>query len=154
MKVLTACIIVFLAAGSFAESARKAIQKQYRAWAKASVANNVPAVLKILAPEYSLRTYSGTEIGYEAYVKSLKDRAKSGKKSSAYETEMKAISVSGKSASVTSWESSISLAKDPITGKDQKIVHVHEYKDTWVLMNKSWRLKRTVTTQERTSLAK
>ena len=46
---------------------RVALQARYDAWSKAYMANDVDTLLSILAPDYTLKTSSGTEIKRSEY---------------------------------------------------------------------------------------
>jgi hypothetical protein len=147
-----AVLSVVLVAGSHARaSVRTALERQYQAWARAAVTNDVDRILGILAPEYTLKTFAGKVITYDNYKKSLLARKAAGKPSTAYTTRICDLSVAGHAATVRSEEISISLAQDPILLKNVKIVHTHQYIDRWREQGRVWRLCSTVTTLEKTA---
>lgn len=132
-----------------AASVRSQIQTQYRRWARATLANDAEAILNGLAPAYTLKTFTGKVIDRKTYEQSLRKRkANPGKPLSSYTTRMASIEVLGPRAHVISEESSSSKAVDPITQKRIRLVHIHQYLDTWVKSARSWLLQSTVTQKE------
>ena len=137
-----------------AETVRAQIQRQYNRWGKAAKTNDVETILAILTPDYTLKPYSGAVIPLKAYEASLRKRKKENKPVDAYETKILNLTVSGKTARVTSDETSRKATVDPITKSRVSIVHIHRYLDTWVLMGGKWRLRSTVTQKEITRTEK
>ncbi len=137
-----------------AETVRAQIQRQYNRWGKAAKTNDVETILAILTPDYTLKPYSGAVIPLKAYGASLRKRKKENKPVDAYETKILNLTVSGKTARVTSDETSRKATVDPITKSRVSIVHIHRYLDTWVLMGGKWRLRSTVTQKEITRTEK
>ena len=131
---------------------RPQIERQYKSWATATLTNNVDRVLAILAPDYTLQTFTGKVITRKMYEQSLRKRKAENKPASAYTTRMKSINVVGATATVVSEELSKSPAVDPITNERQILVHIHEYNDTWVRIAGVWRLRSTVTKLEKTTV--
>lgn len=139
---------------AYGESARGAIEGQYKRWARAALNNDVEGVLGILMPGYTLRTFDGTVIERKAYEASLRKRKAEGQKPAAYSTSIETLSVSRQRATVLSLETSVKATADPITNKVQKLVHIHRYRDVWVRTSGRWRLASTVTLLEKTTIAK
>ncbi len=135
-------------------SVRRQIERQYQNWATAALTNDVDGVLSILAPSYTLTTFDGKVIPLEKYEVSLRKRKASGQKPDGYKTSIESLDVKGDGAVVISLETSIKDTPDPITNKIQKLVHVHQYRDTWSHESGSWKLVSTVTLVEKTSVAK
>jgi ketosteroid isomerase-like protein len=135
-----------------AQPPKDAIERQYKRWEQASLTNDVDAVLAILAPDYTLKTFTGKVIAHDAYEASLRKRKASGKPSTGYETVMVDCKVSGPSAAVISDETSTNIAPDPVTNKDMKLIHIHRYLDTWARIDGEWRLRSTVTQVEKTKI--
>lgn len=151
MKLLLVTLAFVTAATSIA-SVRDEIEAQYARWARAALVNDVETVLSVLAPDYTLKTYTDSVIDRKAYEKSLRDRRARKQKSDAYQTKIASLNVQGRVATVISDETSIKAAKDPITKQAISMVHIHRYQDTWVKLGKSWRLKSTVTQMESTRI--
>ncbi len=150
-SILSVAAVVLAPSAHAHSTVRKALERQYQAWAHAAVKNDVDCILGILAPEYTLTTFAGKVIPYANYKKSLLARKASGKPSTAYTTRICDLSVASRSATVRSEEISISVARDPILQKDVKIVHTHQYIDKWRNTGRVWRLVSTVTTLEKTA---
>jgi len=116
------------------------------------VNNDVETILSILAPDYTLHTYTGTTIKRADYETSLRKRKAAKKPATAYETKIASVQVTGATASVVSDETSKTASLDPITNKRVKLIHIHRYLDTWVRSGRVWRLQKTVTTLESTKV--
>ncbi len=113
---------------------RSAIQAQYDRFAKAYVANDVEAMLKILAPEYTLKNAEGEVKTRREYERTLRGRAARGRTTQLYKVRIVSLEVRGDRAEVRSHEVS--------SGKDGK-EHVHVYQDTWRRVKGVWRLAAT-----------
>jgi hypothetical protein len=133
---------------------RSSISHQYKIWVSAALSNDVDGVLSILAPGYTLKTFDGTVIPLKKYEVSLRKRRASGKKPNAYTTSIQSLTELGTSAKVISLETSITDTPDPITNKIQKLIHIHQYQDSWVKLNGTWKLLSTVTLVEKTTIGK
>lgn len=150
MLVLVAAMC--LAGGAYGDSVRDSIEGQYRRWARAYVANDVEAVLLILAKDYTLTVASGKVVSRRDYETSLRQRKAAKAKSPAYSTRIVKISVEGGRALVVSEEVSVSAVTDPLSHKAKQLVHTHVYDDTWIRAGATWRLLKTVTKEEKTSV--
>jgi uncharacterized protein DUF4440 len=142
------CLAAMVAQGSV----RSDIDRQYKRWAKAAVTNDVDTILAILAPDYTLHTYTKMVIPRKDYEVSLRKRKASGKPAAAYQTKIVSVTVEGSKASVISDETSDTYSQDPITNKKLKLIHTHRYLDTWIKMGSSWRLQTTITQVEATKV--
>jgi hypothetical protein len=151
--ILTTLISAFVVLQP-AETARVQIERQYKRWAKAARTNDVETILAILTPDYTLKPYTGDVIPLKKYEASLRQRKKENKPVDAYDTKILSLTLTGKTAQVTSGEISRKATVDPITKSRVSIVHIHRYLDTWVLMAGKWRLRSTVTTKEITKTEK
>jgi hypothetical protein len=133
-------------------SVKSDIEQQYKAWVRSSLKLDVDGVLAVLTPEYTLKTFDGKVIPLKNYEVSLRQRKAKGIKPANYTTEIKSLEEAGDEAKVISLETSITDTPDPITNKVQKVIHIHEYLDTWKRMGRKWRLASTVTQVERTTI--
>ncbi len=129
------------------------IDHQYKRWGRATLSNDVDTICSILAPDYTLHTYTGVTIGRKDYETSLRKRKASGKPATAYVTKIAKVTVEGKKALVISDETSATVSKDPITNRNVKLIHIHRYLDTWIRAG-TWRLQSTVTQVESTTVVK
>jgi hypothetical protein len=134
-------------------SVRSLIDQQYKRWVSASLSNDVDSVLAILTPDYTLQTFDGKVIPLEKYEVSLRKRKESGTKPNSYSTSIESLTVSGPVATVISNEVSVNSAPDPITNQMRKLQHIHQYRDTWVRNQGMWKLSKTVTLLEKTTVA-
>jgi|SRR5579862_8432522 len=146
--------LLLLAAISFASRTRSQIELQYKRWARAALSNDVDGVLAILSPNYALKTFDGKVIALKDYATSLRKRKASGKKPATYTTSIESLSQQGNAVIVISLETSITQTPDPITNKLQKLIHVHQYRDTWLRASGSWKLATTVTLIEKTTIGR
>lgn len=135
-------------------SIREELQKQYDRFAKAYVQNDVETLLSILAPDYTLKDSKGKTTTFAQYKDILKKRKADNKKTSAYKTILTDVKVKGETALATTMEKNDTTEDDPNTGELRKVVHIHQYKDTWIRLKGGWRLKRTESAGERTEPAK
>jgi hypothetical protein len=119
---------------------------------KATLSNDVNTIIAILAPDYTITTFTGKLIHLKDYEASLKKRKASGQKPNAYSTAIEDLKSKGNTASVISLEKNITEAVDPVTNKHRKLVHIHRYLDTWINIAGTWRLKSTVTQLESTTV--
>ena len=145
-------ICLALLASIAGASARTQIDHQYKRWAKATLTNDVDTVLSVLAPGYTLHTYTGTVIERKAYEASLRKRKASKQPATAYQTQIASVSVAGSTARVISDETSAKVSVDPVTSKKLKMIHIHRYLDTWVKLGTVWKLQSTVTQLESTKI--
>ena len=139
--------------GAAAPSTRTQIDGQYKRWVAASLRLDVDGVLAILAPDYSLQTFDGKLIPRQMYEKSLRARKAKGQRPASYKTSIESLSQTGDTASVISLETSITDTPDPVTQKVQKVIHIHQYRDTWNHLEGAWKLSSTVTLLEKTTVA-
>ena len=151
MKLLWLVALGF-SIGVASASVRSDIDHQYKRWSKAALTNDVETILAVLAPDYTLHTYTGTVIPRKAYEASLRKRRESKQAATAYQTRIASVSVSGGVAKVISDETSAKLTVDPVTAKKLKMVHIHRYLDTWVKIGHNWRLQTTITQIESTKI--
>jgi len=145
-------IFLIVSVALCAASVRSAIERQYQRGVKATLSNDVDTVLAILTPDYTIKTYTGQVIQFKVYASGLKKKKASGQKPSAYTTKIKDLKVNGSTATVISLETTVTTAVDPITNEKKKLLHTHQYLDTWVKMASVWRLKSTVTQTETTTV--
>lgn len=151
MRAVALFIFALLTVAAFA-SVRDDIDHQYKRWSRAAVVNDVETILDVLAPDYTLHTYTGTVIPRKAYEASLRKRRDSKQPTTAYQTQIASVTVLGKAAKVISDETSAKVTVDPVTLKKLKMIHIHRYLDTWVKTGRSWRLQTTVTQVESTKV--
>ncbi len=133
-------------------SVRSDIDRQYHRWAKAALDNDVETVLAILAPDYSLRTFTGKMIDRKAYETSLRKRRESKQAATVYQTKLASVDVHGATATVISDETSDKISLDPVTNKKLKMIHIHRYLDTWIRSGRIWKLRQTITQLESTKV--
>ena len=131
---------------------RRTIQNQYKRWSRAALTNDVESILTILAPNYTLHTYSGKVIDHKTYESSLRERKKQNKPASVYDTHIERMSIHGDNAIVVSNETSSNTSVDPITNKKLRLMHIHKYSDSWVKIRGEWRLQKTITQAESTKV--
>lgn len=144
-----------LALAAFASargSVKDDIGRQYKRWAKAALVNDVETILAILAPDYTLHTYTGKIIARKDYEASLRKRKADNKPATAYDTQIAGVTVEGDTAKVISDETSANFSVDPITNKKLKLIHIHRYLDTWIKQQGGWRLQTTITQVESTKI--
>src|SRR5207253_6102038 len=110
---------------------RVALQARYDAWSKAYMANDVDTLLSILAPDYTLKTSSGTEIKRSEYEATLKLRKAANSDTKQYSTKILKLKLTGQTAEVISREAMTARQKNEKTGGMQNVVHEHDYTDTW-----------------------
>jgi len=149
---LTASLAVLALGVSALASDRSQIERQYKRWAKAALVNDVETILDVLAPDYTLHTYTGTVVPRKAYEVTLRKRKASKAAATVYQTKIASVAVAGKTAKVISDETSDTFAVDPISKKKQKLIHVHRYLDTWVKLGGVWHLQTTITQVESTKV--
>lgn len=147
-----AIFLVLFAASLASASVKTDIDRQYKRWAKAAVANDVETILGIMAPDYTLKTYAGVVVDHQKYEASLRKRREAKQPTDAYRTEIYSLSVKGKIATVISDETSEKPTVDPLTNEKLNMMHIHRYLDTWVKLGKDWRLRSTVTQLESTKI--
>jgi ketosteroid isomerase-like protein len=145
-------LVALTAASITPASVRNDIDRQYHRWAKAAPANDVETILSILAPDYTLRTFTGKTITRPEYEASLWKRKAANKPSAAYVTKIASVSPKGDTTEVISDETSETPSTDPITNKRLRLIHIHRYLDTWVRIDSVWRLRSTVTQVESTKV--
>ena len=131
---------------------RQEIQAQYDRWSIAYVANDVPTLLSILDPSFTLTNIDKDTMSYKTYSAYLGLRKGIPKESTKYKTEVRQIKMVGKEALVNATEFMSTEKKSFKTGKMQIAIHTHEYLDTWVFVKPAWRLKKTVTLKESTTI--
>jgi len=148
-RVLIGLTMLFLVAAAHG-SVRSDIERQYKRWAKAALVNDVETILDVLAPDYTLHTYTGSVIVRKDYEATLRKRRAAKKPATAYVTQVESVEVNGSNAKVISDETSCNDSVDPITNKKLKLIHLHRYQDTWIKTNKTWRLQTTITQVEST----
>jgi len=151
LKVSTALILALAMTLAHA-SPRAEIDRQYKLWGRAALVNDVETILAVLAPDYTLHTYTGTVISRKDYEASLRKRKAENKPATVYETSMAGITVVGDTAKVISDETSKNFSQDPITNKRLKLIHIHRYLDTWIRIHEIWRLRSTITQVEFTKV--
>ncbi len=150
LLVLSTLALAFV--GSLHASVKDDINHQYKRWGNAALVNDVETILSILAPDYTLHTYTGTVIKRSDYETSLRKRKASNKPATVYHTSMYSIAVQGVIAKVISDETSENPSVDPITNKKLRLVHIHRYLDTWIKTGGIWRLQTTITQVESTKV--
>ncbi len=146
------CIMLAMIFGLCSASVRRDIEGQYKRWESAALTNDVESILLVLAPNYTLHTYTGTVVTREAYEASLRKRRASKQPPTVYQTQIASVVVKGTVASVISDETSAKISIDPVTSKKLKMIHIHRYLDTWTKIGRSWRLQKTVTQIESTKV--
>ena len=151
VKTVTITLLCFASVSVYA-SVQTEIQMQYDRWSKAALVNDVDTILEVLAPDYTLKTYTGQVILRKNYEVSLRKRKAANKPATVYTTKMASCMVDNVTASVISDETSVVETSDPITNKKVKLLHIHRYLDTWVKLGKTWRLRSTVTQVETTKV--
>ncbi len=129
------------------DDAKKQISYAYRSWSKAYVANDIPGMLALLAPEYVLKTLSKVFdlAGYTAILRSRRDP---NIKILDSNTIILALSYVQNKATIHALER-IDQAQT-LAGKTTAVVHIHEYEDVWVKAAGGWKLTSTTTLVERT----
>jgi len=128
--------------------AKAAIQHQYNAWSHAYMANDVPKLLSILTPAYTLKTAKGSLIKYSEYAVMLNLRKKRHSDTSRYQTEILRMTLQKNVAAIFSRETTTDSELNPKTGKRTTTSFQHDYIDVWMLRDGKWRLQSTVTQRE------
>lgn len=132
---------------------RAEIQRQYARWSVAARRNDVATIMKIISPDYTLTTASGTVITRKAYQLSLERRKLKASKVPVYTTHLAQLTeFEGKLIAISN-EVNQSTITDPITNKRITLIHTHRYRDTWRKIATQWRLASTVTELESTTVA-
>lgn len=147
-----AMFIVICLSHSVQASVRNDIERQYKRWSQAALVNDVDTILAVLAPDYTLHTFTGVVVSRKEYESSLRKRKASQKAATVYDTQIKSLTVDGINAKVISDETSENASMDPITKKKLRLIHIHRYLDTWIRSNGSWRLQTTITQVESTKV--
>jgi len=129
-------------------TARAAIQTQYNRWSKAYMANDVPTLLDVLTPDYTLKTAKGALITHSEYAVMLDIRKKKHSDTKRYSTEISRMTLKGKVAAIYSRETTTNVETDPKSGRQVPLSYQHDYIDVWVLASGKWRLRSTVTQKE------
>lgn len=114
------------------------IQKQYDAYARAYVKNDVKAMLATLTPDYELISGEGKVITLKQYKAILEKRRANNEKVDRYSVKIVKIEVKGAIATVSSEETSATKG-----GKS-----IHHYEDSWVKRGRVWLLRRSKTIHE------
>jgi hypothetical protein len=130
------------------EVARTAIQKQYDAWSRAYMEHDVPTLLGMLAPDYTLKTAKGTVITRAEYDVMLKVRKKQAEATSSYKTEILRITLKDGVAAIFSRETTNNPRKNEKTGVLEPNIWEHDYIDLWIQRDGKWLLKSTITQRE------
>ncbi len=128
--------------------ARKAIQREYNRWSKAYMAHDVPTLLSILEPSYTLKTAQHKLITYPEYEVMLKLRKQKHSDTTRYSTEILRITLKNGVAAIFSRETTTDPGVNQTTGKTEPVSYQHDYIDVWVNRAGRWRLKNTVTQLE------
>ena len=138
-----------VAAKPTSESAtRRAIQSQYNTWSKAYMGHDVPVLLGILAPTYTLKTAQGKVINYSEYKVMLDLRKQKHSDTTLYKTEIMRMTLKDGVAAIFSRETTTDPGINQKTGKREPVSYQHDYIDLWVLAKGRWLLKSTVTQRE------
>ena len=129
-------------------NARAAIQKQYNAWSKAYMAHDLPVLIDILTPNYSIRTAQGKLITHDEYMVMIRLRKQKHSDTTLYRTEIVRITLKDGVAAVWSREITTDPGLNQTTGKREPISYQHDYIDLWVQTNGKWLLRSTSTQKE------
>lgn len=119
-------------------SVQAEIQKQYDAYARAYVKNDVRAMLATLTIDYELISGEGKVITLKQYRGILESRRAKGERADRYSVKILKIDVKGATANVSSEETSATKG-----GKS-----IHHYEDTWVKRGRVWLLRRSKSIHE------
>ncbi len=128
--------------------AKVSIQAQYDRWTKAYMAHDVPTLLAILSPDYTLKTANGTVLTAGEYKAMLEVQRKKHDDTTVYKTEIQRINLHENIAAVYSRETTTNRTPDPKTHRDKIVSYQHDYIDAWEYREGQWLLKSTVTLKE------
>ncbi len=128
--------------------ARKAIQHRYDSWSKAYMSHDIPLLLDILAPDYTLKTAKGALITRGEYELMLKLRKQRHDDTTQYSTTIQRITVHKGVAAIYARETTTDAKRDENSGRVTRMSYLHDYVDIWLLKDGKWLLKSTVTQRE------
>ncbi len=137
-------LVIFLAlAGT---DLKAELQGQYDRWTKAYMAYDLDTLDDILAPDYVLVNVLKEETSREKYMAYLKLRKELHQDTVKYSSKIKKVDQNGDTAVVLDVETQESVVDK------KRVLHRHEYKDTWARLDGKWKLRRTETLKESTQV--
>lgn len=155
LSALILCSFPFLAGADSATStstARVALQKRYDQWSAAYLKNDAAVLLRILSPDFSLKTGGGRVLARAQYEAILRKRKPDASGTRTYETRIKRLVLSKDAHVATAFttetitEKTLSVpgSKRPPT----RITHLHDYRDRWIWHGGQWLLLSSETLDE------
>lgn len=124
------------------------IQTQYARWTKAYEIRDAATLIGILSPDYTLLNAAKKPTSYDVFVAKLRLMKDLPPDSTKHSIELKRLFEHGDQADAVA----IETMETPIDAKRSSF-HRHEYMDTWIRYDAGWRLRRTITTREWTTVA-
>ena len=155
MRGLLPAILLLIAsapcrAGNTAE--RKAIELQYGRWSAAYARSDTATLLRILAPDFKLKTGTGTVLSRGDYKAILLKRGPVMQQLVDYRIRIDRLTISPRTATAYTTET-ITDNRHAATSVPTKTVHVHRYRDKWVKNPSGWLLRFSETLAERKTIA-
>lgn len=133
-------------------AARTALQKRYDQWSAAYLKNDVATLLRILSPDFSLKTGSGRVLTRPQYEVILRKRKPGTSLVTAYATRVKRLELSRDGNTAMAYTTETTTEKSPPVPDGKKaapVIHIHDYRDGWVRRNGQWLLRSSETLEER-----
>ena len=130
------------------DTAHRTIQTQYNRWSAAYAKNDTATLLRILAPDFTLKTSKGTVLNRSTYKAILLKRASTPQEPVAYKTQIKRLLVSRYAATAYTVET---VRENKATGgavRTAETIHIHQYRDKWVKRDSQWLLQFSETLAE------
>lgn len=114
--------------------------------------HNSEVLVAILSPDYTLVTSTKATLDYPTYTAKLRLLKELPPETTRYSTAIRNLTIKGDQAEVLSEESMKSKGVDPRTKKPVWVDHRHLYRDSWIQYDAGWRLRKTVTQKESTTI--
>jgi len=122
------------------------LQAQYDRWTKAYMAYDTDTLDDILAPDYVLVNVKKEPTTREKYMAYLKLRKELKQDTVKYSSKVKKVELKDDKAIAQDIETQESI----VDGK--RVLHRHEYRDTWTKIEGKWKLQKTETIKETTEV--
>ena len=150
--VLGGMILLLAGAATMARAddsgVRKAIQTQYDRWCTAYIKNDVPTLLSLLSPDFTLQTGSGKTLTRQQYEAILNKRKPKTPEQMRYTLVIERFRVRGSIATLYTRETQSETDATAQTQTTTPEKHIHEYLDRWVKNGASWQLQFSQTLKE------
>jgi len=135
-------LLVFMGANVKAD-----LQVQYDRWTKAYMAFDVETLDDILAPDYVLVNVVKEETSRDKYMAYLKLRKELHQDTMKYSSKIKKVEQQSDDAAVV-----IDVETQELLVDGKRVLHRHEYRDSWARLDGKWKLRRTETLKESTQV--